>query len=282
MPNARAHERLVSVGGVVPGGGTFGFANIQHVGAAQREEGPQIGDSVFDAHGRHSCEGACARTAPKPQEHGFRLIVKGMPQQNSPCTGMLHRTFKGAVPGGSRRHFGAHAALRNLHALREHRVQPQVREGFCGGCGNLGGVGLQSVIDHDGAHTHIGTTRKMRSNTGKRERIWPAAARNQHDGLLGVCALLRYGRASPRTPGPLNGAFTQQVRQRTRQFPASLPHRRMQPPLPSMLHVLSFSVVYAATTKSIRKFLRALRQMQQRITHYQARRYIEMSRGFVA
>jgi len=49
-----------------------------------------------------------------------------------------------------------------------------------------------------------------------------------------------------------------------------------------MLHVLSFSVVYAATTKSIRKFLRALRQMQQRITHYQARRYIEMSRGFVA
>ena len=168
---------------------------------------------------------------------------------------MLHCAFKGAVPGGSRRHFGAHAALRNLHALREHRVQPQVREGFCGGCGNLGGVGLQSVIDHDGAHTHIGTTRKMRGNTGKRERIWPAAARNQHEGLLGFCALLRYGRASPRTPGPLDGTFTQQVRQRASQFPASLPHRRMQPPLPSMLHVLSFSVVYAATTKSIRKSL---------------------------
>ena len=141
---------------------------------------------------------------------------------------------------------------------------------------------MQPVIDHDGAHTHIGTTRKMRGNTGKRERIWPAAARNQHEGLLGFCALLRYGRASPRTPGPLDGAFTQQVRQRANQFPASLPHRRMQPPLPSMLHVLSFSVVYAATTKSIRKFLRALRQMQQRITHYQARRYIEMSRDFVA
>ena len=168
---------------------------------------------------------------------------------------MLHRTFKGAIPGGSCRHFGTHAALRNLHALREHRVQPQVREGFCGGCGNLCGVGLQSVIDHDGAHTHIGTTRKMRSNAGERERIWPATARNQHEGFLGFCALLRCGRISPRTPGPLDGAFTQQVRQRARQFPASLPHRRMQPPLPSMLHVLSFSVVYAAATKSIRKSL---------------------------
>ena len=268
VPNARAHERLVGVGGVVPGGGTFGFANIQHVGAAQREEGAQVGYSVFDAHGRHSGEGTCARTAPKPQEHGFRLVVKGMPQQNSPCTGTLHRTFKGAVTGGSRRHFGAHTALRNLHALREHRVQPQVRESFCGGCGDLGGVGLQSVVDHDGAHTHIGTTRKMRSNAGERERIWTAAACNQHEGFLGFCALLRCGRVSPRTPGTLDGAFTQQVRQRARQFPASRPYRRMQPPLPSMLHVLSFSVVCAAVTKSIRKFLRALRQMQQRITHY--------------
>ena len=134
-------------------------------------------------------------------------------------------------------------------------MQPQAREGFSGGRGNLGGIGLQSVIDHDGTHTHIGTTRKMRSNTGERERIWPTAACNQHEGLLGFYTLLRRGRFSPRTPGPLDGAFTQQVRQRARQFPASLPHCRMQPPLPSMLHVLSFSVVYAAVTKSIRKFL---------------------------
>ena len=122
MPNASAHERLIGVSGVVPGGGTFGFANIQHIGAAQSKEGAQVGDSIFDARGRHSGEGTCARAAPKPQEHGFRLVVKGVTQQNSPCAGILHCAFKGAVAGGARRHFGTHAALRNLHALREHGI----------------------------------------------------------------------------------------------------------------------------------------------------------------
>ena len=63
MADTGTHEGFVGVGRVDPGGEGFGIADVEHVGAAQAKEGTQVGDTPFDAHGRHTGKGACAGAA---------------------------------------------------------------------------------------------------------------------------------------------------------------------------------------------------------------------------
>ena len=78
MADAGTHEGFVGVGRVDPGGEGFGVADVEHVGAAQAEEGPQVGDTLFDAHGRHARQGARAGAAAQAEQHGFCLVVEGV------------------------------------------------------------------------------------------------------------------------------------------------------------------------------------------------------------
>ena len=132
VADAGAHQRFIGVGRVNPGGEGFGVADVEHVGAAQAEEGTQVGNALFDAHGRHARQGAGAGATAQAEQHGFCLVVEGVAEQYGAGAGGFNGFGEGGVAGGARRHFGAHIPDGNLHFFSDDGVKPQVGEGLRG------------------------------------------------------------------------------------------------------------------------------------------------------
>ena len=239
MADAGAHEGLVGVGRVNPGDEGFSLADIEHVGAAQAEEGPQVGDAPFDAHGRHARQGARAGAAAQAEQHGFRLVVEGVAEEHGAGAGRLNSLLEGGVAGGACRHFGAHVADGNLHFFGDDGVKPQVGEGLRGLRGNRGGVFLQAVIDDDGAHAHVAAAGEVRGDGCQREGVGAAAAGDQEQGQVGGVRL-GCGAAGAGASGGFDASGAEELFEGGGEVSAGGADGRMQASCASILHGGSF------------------------------------------
>ncbi len=143
-PGPGPGERGIGVARIVPGLQVLGRADLQGVGAAQAQEGPQ----QASADGPHPGQGAGAGAAGESQQDLFGLVIERMSEQDHTRAGLFGCLLEGGVAGVPGGRFRAHARGGDVHGPDLDRRKSQPAQDFGGAGGHLGGAGLQLVVHH--------------------------------------------------------------------------------------------------------------------------------------
>ena len=150
--------------GVNPPGQTGGDADLLGVAAAKRKK--RAAEKAVDL--GHAGDRARSRAAAEPEQHRLRLVVESVGQQH----GVRVLRFEHGVPSRSRGRFWAPSAPHlDFHDVDVH---PPLGELLGSVCCNIGGPGLELVVDDDGSQVPRGSVGDECRHCRQRQRVGAA------------------------------------------------------------------------------------------------------------